>query len=271
MIKLALCQTKVFLNKELSIKNALDRIQEAADNGAVIAALPEMFSCPYGNEYFKDYSETENESVTLRLLTKICKKNRLYLIAGSIPEREGENIYNTSYIISPEGELISKHRKLHMFDVNIQNGTYFSFQESLVITRGEAVTVFDTIYGKMGLCICYDVRFPELFSKMTALGAKVIFVPAAFSSTTGPKHWELLLRSRAMDNQIYVGGISPSVDSEGGFRPYGNTMLTNPWGEVVAKAPAAETIIYGDLDFDYLQKIRNELPLLKHKRPELYK
>jgi len=268
MIKLALCQTKVFLNKELSIKNALNKIQEAADNGAIIAALPEMFNCPYGKEYFKNYSETENESITLRLLIEVCKRNGLYLIAGSVPERDRDKLYNTSYVISPKGEIIAKHRKLYMFDVNIQNGT--CFEESATITRGDTVTMFNTVYGKMGLCICYDIRFPELFSKMVALGANVIFVPSAFSSTTGPKHWELLLRCRAMDNQIYVGGISPSCDSEGGFRPYGNTMLTNPWGDIVAKASEKETIIYGELDFDYLEKIRNELPLLKHKRPELY-
>lgn len=268
MLKFALCQTKVFLDKQLSIKNVMEKLQEAADNGAQIAALPEMFICPYGNEYFRDYSETENNSETLALIKNISIKNAIYVIAGSIPEREGDKVFNTSYVISPDGKIIAKHRKLHMFDVNIENGT--SFQESATLTRGEAVTVFDTEYGKMGLCICYDLRFPELFRKMVLLGAKAIFIPAAFSSVTGPKHWELLLRARAVDNQCYVAGVSPSVDSQGGFRPYGNSVMINPWGETIAKLSEQESIAYGEIDFTYLDKVRTELPLLKHLRPELY-
>lgn len=266
--KIALCQTKVYLDKDESLNNAILRIKEAARNGAKIIALPEMFNCPYSGENFKKYAEDEVDSKTLRLLADVCEEEKVHLIAGSIPEVEEEKVYNTSFIISPTGKIIGKFRKLHLFDIDITNGTRFF--ESHSITKGNEITVLETEYCKIGVCICYDIRFPELIRQMALMDVKLIFVPAAFSTTTGPKHWELLFKARALDNQLYIAGISPSRDCEGTYKPYANSLVVDPWGDIIAKAGELEEIIYAEIDLNYLEKVRRELPLLKHRRPEMY-
>lgn len=268
MLKIALCQTKVFSGKDVSLRNAVERITEASQNGAEIISLPEMFNCPYSNDKFALYGEYEKESRTLQILKETCKKEKVYLVAGSIPELEDDKIYNTSYVIDPGGRIIGKHRKLHLFDVDIENGV--KFFESDTITKGNEIVVIDTVYCRIGLCICYDIRFPELIRNLVLRGAKLIFVPAAFNMTTGPAHWELLFRARALDNQIYIAGISPARDCDGSYKPYGNSLVVDPWGRITARAGIEDEIIYSMIDLQYEEKVRNELPLLKHRRPELY-
>lgn len=268
MFKIALCQTKVYIDKNKNLENAIEKIRECARNGAKIISLPEMFNCPYAGENFKIYSEEESNSQTLEALKKICNEEKIYLVAGSIPEIMMGKVYNTLYVIDPRGNIIGKYRKSHLFDINLEKG--IKFLESDNITRGDEIKVIETEYCKIGLCICYDIRFPELVRNMTLQGAEVIFAPAAFSSSTGPAHWELLLRSRALDNQVYMAGISPSRDCEGTYKPYANSLVVNPWGEIVARAKEEEEIVYCDIDLEFLKKIRNELPVLKHRRPEIY-
>ena len=270
MFKIALCQTKVFNDKEKSLKNAITRITQSAQNGANIIALPEMFNCPYSGKNFSVYGEVEvgGSSYTLDILKEICVKNNIYLIAGSIPEAYEGKIYNTSYTISPNGEIVGKHRKIHLFDVDIKDG--LRFFESKYLSRGNVVTVIETKYCKIGVCICYDIRFPELIRNMILQGVNLIFVPAAFSITTGSAHWELLFRARAMDNQVYIAGISPARDCEGNYKPYGNSIIVNPWGDILSKAGEEDEIIYGDIDLAYEEKVRREMPLLNHRVSDLY-
>lgn len=268
MIKIALCQTKVVDDLKQNIKNAYEKICEASYNGAKIVALSEMFNCPYSGKFFPIYAEEESSSKTIEMLRNASYEKGIYIIGGSIPEKENNNIFNTSYVFNPKGEIIAKHRKVHLFDVDIENG--IRFFESDYLTAGDKVTVFDTEYFKIGLCICYDIRFPELIRKMTLLGAKMVFVPAAFNMTTGPAHWDILFRTRALDNQIYIAGISPARDYEGVYTAYGHSLVVNPWGKVVCEASEKEEIIYADIDVDLVTKIRSELPLLKHRRPEIY-
>jgi len=268
MFKIALCQTKVYKDKARNLDNAREKITTAANMGAKIISLPEMFTCPYSGENFRAYGERSAEGETVAALQELCLEKNIYLIAGSIPELEKDNIYNTSYIINPKGEIINKYRKTHLFDVNIKNG--IRFVESAVITKGDKVIVVETEYCRIGICICYDIRFPELFRNMALAGAKLIFVPAAFSKTTGPSHWELLFRARSIDNQLYMAGISPARECEGSYKPYANSIITNPWGEVISIAGEEEEIIYGDIDLEYLDNVRKELPVLEHRRPELY-
>jgi omega-amidase len=268
MFKIALCQTKVFINKDKNIENAVMKIREAASKGAKIISLPEMFNCPYSGENFLTYGEDETDSNTLKALMKVCKDEKIYLIAGTIPELYMGKVYNTSYIIGPRGEILSKYRKIHLFDVDIEGGTKFC--ESKYISKGSNITVLETEYCKIGVCICYDIRFPELIGRMALMDVKLIFAPAAFSSSTGPDHWELLLKARALDNQLYMAGISPSRDCEGSYKPYANSLVVSPWGDIIVKAGEAEEIIYADIDLTYINKVRGELPVLKHRRPEIY-
>ena len=142
--------------------------------------------------------------------------------------------------------------------------------ESDTLTPGENTTVIETEYGKIGVAICYDVRFPELSRNMALAGAKLIVLPAAFNLTTGPAHWDLTMRARALDNQVYFAACSPARDMDGVYQAYGNSCIASPWGEFIAHTDETESVIYGDIDFDYVDGIRQQLPLLKHRKKELY-
>ena len=176
-----------------------------------------------------------------------------------MPERDGDRIYNTSYVYDREGSLITKHRKIHLFDIDVPGGQYF--KESDVLSPGEQVTVFDTEFGKMGVCICFDIRFPELFLEMRKMGVTMVFVPAAFNMTTGPAHWEVLFRSRAMDQQIYMLGCSPARDETASYVAYGHSILTDPWGRVVRELDEKEGLLSMDVDLSYAEAVRQQIPL----------
>lgn len=268
MFKIALCQSNVVDNKIKNLDNAYKLISQAASNGADIVALCEMFNCPYSGKYFSVYGENEADSRTIEMLKDAALEYNIFLIGGSIPEIDDNKIYNTSYVLGPDGKIIAKHRKTHLFDVDIENG--IRFMESDYLSPGEDITVFDTPFGRAGLCICYDIRFPEMIRSLVLKGAIMVFVPAAFNMTTGPAHWETLFKSRALDNQVYMAGISPARDVKGVYTAYGHSIVTNPWGQVICEANEGQEIIYADIDMDFENKVRSELPLLKHRKPDIY-
>lgn len=268
-LKIGLCQMMVVKStKEENIKKAQNMICEAADKGAKIVALPEMFNCPYNNKHFREYAEAFPEGETIKMLSSTAKDKNIYLIGGSIPEIEDDKIYNTSFIFDNKGELIGKHRKVHLFDIDIKNGV--RFMESEVLSSGSDITLVDSPWGKVGVAICYDIRFPEIIRIMALKGAKIIFIPAAFNMTTGPAHWETLFKSRALDNQLYIAGISPARNTNYSYVAYGNSLITNPWGDIIAKLDEKEGILIQDIDLEYIDEIRDSLPLLKHRRRDLY-
>lgn len=242
-------------------------IKESAKNGAEIIILPEMFNCPYDNKYFPMFAEYYPGEST-QLLSNLARELSVYIVGGSIPEKENGNIYNTSFTFNRDGNLIARHRKIHLFDVNIENG--INFKESNTFTPGKDATIFDTEFGKIGVAICYDMRFPELIRKMTLKGAKIIIIPAAFNMTTGPAHWHLTSRSRALDNQIYFIGASPARNRKAKYIAYGHSLVVDPWGTIIVEAGSSEQILYGNIDLDLINKVRNQLPLLKHRREEIY-
>ncbi|MDP3484261.1 MAG: carbon-nitrogen hydrolase family protein, partial [Methanobacteriaceae archaeon] len=187
-IKLALCQMKVVDNKEHNIKKALEMIKESSSNGADLVILPEMFNCPYENSKFEEYSETFDESPTLAAISAAASEFKIHIIAGSIPEKTEEGIYNTSFIFNDNGKIIGFHRKMHLFDIDIPGR--ITFKESDILKPGQEITVVDTNFGKIGIGICYDIRFPELSRIMVLQGANILVFPGAFNLTTGPAHWE---------------------------------------------------------------------------------
>lgn len=267
MFKIALCQLKGSFDKEESKKTVDRYVREAAAAGAEIICLPEMWNCPYANKYFGEYAETADGD-TVKFLSELAKDLGIYLVGGSIPELDGDKIYNTSFTFDREGKMIGRHRKVHLFDIDVEGG--IRFMESGTLTAGDELAVIDTEFCKIGVAICYDVRFPEWFRKMALEGARVIFLPAAFNMTTGPAHWDLSMRMRALDNQVYFAANSPARDEDGVYVAYGNSCIVNPWGEFEAHADEKECIIYADIDLDYVDSVRKQLPLLKHRRPELY-
>ncbi len=268
-MKLGIIQMEITADKENNMKKALSEIRNLSEKGADIVILPEMFNCPYNIKYFPKYAEPTGGNCW-RSLSKAAKENNIYLIAGSIPEIDDEgNIYNTSYIFDRNGVQLGKHRKIHLFDINVQGGQ--KFMESAVLTAGDKVTVFDSEFCKIGVAICYDYRFPELSRLMVDEGAKIIIVPAAFNMTTGPAHWELLFRQRAVDNQVFSIGVAPSRDYNASYVSYGNSIAVSPWGEVLLRLGEEEASVVIDIDLDMVDKVRAELPLLSHRRQDLYK
>lgn len=267
MFKIGLCQMLGSTDKKESMDKAGSMVCEAARNGAQVVALPEMWNCPYSNDYFRDYAEAE-DGPSVDFLANLAKENDIYLIGGSISELDGGQVYNTSFSFDRQGKIIGKHRKVHLFDININGG--IRFMESDTLSPGQDVTVIDTEYCKIGVAICYDVRFPELSRRMALEGAKLIVLPAAFNLTTGPAHWDLTMRARALDNQVYFAAVSPARDMDGVYQAYGSSCIATPWGDFLAKADEKETIVYGEIDLDYVESVRQQLPLLKHRREDVY-
>jgi omega-amidase len=267
--KFAAIQLAVTADKDNNLKNAADKIKEAASNGAKVISLPECFNCPYGNQYFPTYAESIGEGPTAKMLAQAAIDNKVYLVGGSFPEREGDKLYNTSLTFSPEGKVLTKHRKVHLFDINIPGKMVF--KESETLSPGNTLSYFDTEFCRIGVAICYDVRFAEL-AQLAAQkeGCKVLCYPGAFNMTTGPAHWELLLRARALDNQVYVAGVSPARDEKATYIAWGHSTIVNPWGEVVAKASAEAAIIYADIDLARLDEIRGQIPITFQRRSDMY-
>jgi len=265
----ALCQMKVMAEKAANISKALEMTDEAAANGAEIMILPEMFNCPYDIRLFSKYAETENRGETIAALIEKARDLGVYIVGGSIPEADNGHIYNTCYIIGRDGQVIGKHRKVHLFDIDIKGK--ITFRESEVLSAGDSFTVVDTDLCRIGIGICYDMRFPELSGIMTVKGAELLIFPGAFNMVTGPAHWELLIRARALDNQSFVAAVSPARDSNASYKAYGCSAVADPWGEVIAMAGTGEEIIYAEIDGGKLDRIRRELPLLKHRRGDIYR
>ena len=266
-LKAALLQMKVQNDKQANIDEAIRLIQEVAAEGADLAILPEMFCCPYNNIYFREYGEAERGGAH-QALSEAAKSNRVYVVGGSIPELDGDKVYNTSYIFDRRGAQIGKHRKMHLFDIDVEGGQ--RFKESDVLSAGDEVTVFDTEFCKMGVAICYDIRFPELSRLMALRGAEIIIVPAAFNMTTGPAHWEILFRGRALDNQVYAIGVSSARDYEASYHSYGNSIVAAPWGNIVNRMDEKQGYIIQEIDLEQVAKVRKELPMLKHLRNDVY-
>ena len=258
----------VTADKQQTLDTACQKIRESAVSGADIAVLPEMFCCPYQNNCFRAYSEPDGGS-TKTTLSQLAAKLGIYIVGGSIPELKDGNVYNTCYVYGRQGQLLAKHRKAHLFDINVTGGQ--CFRESDTLSPGNAITTFETEFGTMGLCICFDLRFQELSKVMADRGAQMIIVPAAFNMTTGPAHWELLFRQRAVDNQIFTLGVAPARDEQGEYVSYGNSILCDPWGTVLARAGAGAELLLAEVDFDRNLSIRRQLPIRSARREELYR
>ena len=265
-VRIALIQMKVCRDTAVNLRTAETMIRQAAER-ADIVVLPEMFCCLYTNKAFVAAKEPKGGRIW-SVLQKAAAENHVYLIGGSMPEEEDGRIYNTCFVFDREGKQIARHRKVHLFDIDIEGGQHF--RESDTFTPGHSYTVFDTEFGKMGVEICFDIRFQEL-ARITALaGAKMIFIPAAFNMTTGPAHWELHFRGRAVDNQVFVCGCAPARDENGPYISYGNSIAVSPWGDVTGRLDEKEGILYQEPDLDQVNSIRGQLPIMKNRRTDLY-
>ncbi len=258
-ITLGLCQMKVTDSKRDNLEKAVQMLEECSKSNVNIAILPEMFNCPYDTHSFLKYAENIENSETVSVISAAAKYNDIYVIAGSIPEINEGKIFNTSLAFDRNGQIIGKHRKVHLFDVNIPNGIYF--KESDVLSGGNQITVFDTEYCRIGIAICFDIRFSQMYSEMSKAGAKIFITPGAFNMTTGPAHWELLTRARALDNQVFHAAVSSARDTTANYVAYGNSMLCDPWGSILVRADEKEQIVISEIDLDLIDSVRAQIPV----------
>lgn len=266
-MRISMIQSRVTGDKRADIDRAIRLIEQAAAQGTDMAVLPEMFCCPYDNACFAAYGETEGGEAWTAL-SHAAAAQGIYVVGGSVPELEGGRVYNTGYVFDRAGRQIAKHRKVHLFDIDVPGGQYF--RESDVLSRGEQCTVFDTEFGRMGLCICFDFRSQELAKSMADRGAKVLLVPGAFNRTTGPAHWELLFRSRAVDNQVFTLGVAPARDESAGYVSYAHSICVDPWGTVLADLGTEEAVETVTLDLGRVEAVRQQLPIRASRRREVY-
>ena len=268
-IKVAAIQMPTLTDKMQNVRTAGIYLEKIKDEKPDFVILPEMFCCPYQTQNFPVYAEEEGGPVWQQL-SEYANQYGIYLIGGSMPEKDAEGkVYNTSYIFDRQGKQIGKHRKVHLFDIDVTGGQ--TFKESDTLTAGDHDTVFDTEFGRMGGILWFDIRVPELARMMVNDGAKAIFVPAAFNMTTGPAHWELSFRTRALDNQIYMIGCAPMRDESAGYISWGHSIVTDPWGRVIDMLDEKEGVLLTELDLDYEEQVREELPLLKSRRKDMYR
>jgi len=269
--RLALCQFGVGKSKTQNIATALGNIRTAViEKGAKVVALPECFNSPYGTKYFNEYAEEVPTGETCKSLAAIAKELGIYLIGGTIPERDPNDnkLYNTCTVWGPSGELLTKYRKIHLFDIDIPGG--ITFRESDVLAPGSKFSVIEIEKCKIGIGICYDIRFTELSQLYRLQGCDVLLFPAAFNMKTGPLHWELLGRARATDNQLFVGLISPARDTQADYVAWGHSMVIDPWGQVMQSADAAEAILVQDIDCTAVDQVRAQIPVSRQTRSDLY-
>ncbi|KAK1314478.1 hypothetical protein QJS10_CPA06g02469 [Acorus calamus] len=269
---IALCQLSVTADKERNIAHARKAIMDAAEKGTQLVLLPEIWNSPYSNDSFPVYAEDidagGDASPSSSMLAEVARSLHITIIGGSIPERSGDHLYNTCCVFGTDGKLMAKHRKIHLFDIDIPGK--ITFMESKTLTAGERPTIVDTDVGRIGIGICHDICFQELAMLYAAKGAHFLCYPGAFNMTTGPLHWELLQRARAADNQLYVATCSPARDAGAGYVAWGHSTLVGPFGEVIATTEHEETTIIVEIDYSLIELRRSNLPLEKQRRGDLY-
>lgn len=269
-MRLALLQLKGSSDKAANVANALSKIEAAVkEHKPRLITLPECFNCPYGTKYFREYAESIPDGYTSQQLSKAASDHQVYIVGGTIPEMgENDRIFNTCTVWGPNGNLLAKHRKMHLFDIDVKGG--MRFKESETLSAGNDFTTIVIDGHKIGIGICYDIRFEEMARLYRNEGCEMIIYPAAFNLTTGPLHWELLQRARANDNQLYVVTTSPARDPTADYVAYGHSMIVDPWAKVLKTAGDGEETITADIDFTLVEQVRQQIPVFGQRRIDLY-
>lgn len=261
----AACQMDSQDDKQENLRIAGEMIAENAAKGARIIAFPETMN--FMGKGYRHQAEPV-PGPTTDFFCEEAKKHHVWIVSGSFPEvQENGKPYNTLTLVDPEGKIRCRYRKLHMFDVEVDNTP--SYKESDHNTAGNEIVLADTELGRLGFAICYDLRFGEMFRIMALQGAQVIFLPASFTMNTGKDHWETLLRARAIENGVYI--VAPDqMGKKTNMLAYGKSMIIDPWGDVIARASDRTGSILAEIDLDYLEKVRQQIPSLENRRGDMY-
>lgn len=268
-IVVGVVQTNSQEDPQANLDEVLAGIDRAARMGAQFVSLPETWS------YLGEKEGEAAAAITIPgdltdALAEQARQHGVWLHAGSVIERvEGQDrFFNTTLVFDPRGEVVARYRKIHLFDVDIEGQP--SFRESDTIAPGEDVVTFDMAGTTVGLAICYDLRFPELFRKMALAGAEIIMLPAAFTLMTGKDHWEPLIRARAIENTVFMVAAAQVGPHPPGRMCYGRSMVVDPWGVVLAQAGDIPTVVTATLEMDEIARVRGQIPSLNNRMPDLY-
>ncbi len=253
-------------DKLANLERAERLVRVGAARGANLVALPEVFNWR-GKRNDQTAAAETLDGQSLAMMSRLARELQIHIVAGSITEQAAateSRCYNTSVLIGPDGGQIAVYRKIHLFDVDLPGRV--TVRESDTKLAGADVVTAKTPLGTIGLTICYDLRFPELYRRLTFAGAQIIAIPSAFTFPTGEAHWEPLIRARAIENQAYVIAPAQFGPNIYGYSDYGNSMIVDPWGRVLARAADQEGVVVAPIDLEYQDRVRRELPALKHAR-----
>lgn len=264
-LRVACIQNTATRDIQTNVDRVCARIDEAVAGGAEFIALPETVGLiePV-NAQIPAATFTEAEDIGLAAFRERARRHGVLVLVGSQLIREGERIYNRCFLLDRNGEICARYNKLHMFDIELKNGE--SYRESDAIAAGEKAVIVETAVGKLGLSICYDLRFGALYRALAQAGAEIITIPAAFTQTTGEAHWHTLVRARAIETGAFI--IAPNQCGHHCDKrySYGHSLIVDPWGEILADGGAEPGVIYADIDLDQVQKVRSRIPSLKNER-----
>ncbi|MCM8746562.1 carbon-nitrogen hydrolase family protein [Thermomicrobium sp. CFH 73360] len=268
-LRIGLIQMNSRSDKAQNLAVAERLIAEAAAQGAEVIALPEYVNFLGPRELHEANAEPIPGPTTERFATA-AQRYGIYLLGGSILERSDipGKYFNTSVLFAPTGEILATYRKIHLFDVDLTGNV--TSNESATILPGDRIVTAEIAGHTVGLTICYDLRFPELYRLLALAGAELVFVPAAFTLYTGKDHWHALLRARAIENQYYVAAPAQIGPHDPGQQCYGHALVADPWGTVIAEAVNRVGVVVTTIDFAYLREVRAQLPSLANRRPEVY-
>lgn len=270
MAKIAAIQMTSQKNIDYNLKRAESLLREAAESGATLAVLPEMFVLQSPETKDKLHiAEPLGKGPIQDFLSEQAKKNQLWIVGGTLPIQSADSMkpYATVCVFNARGEQLAHYHKIHLFDVTIRSTE--QYHESATTEPGSDLCLVETPIGKMGLAVCYDIRFPEMFRCLFNQGANLFAVPCAFSSTTGKAHFEVLMRARAIENFSYVVAACQTGLHNSGRSTYGHSMIINPWGEILAVFSEGEGVITANIDLRVLNQMRVNMPIESHQKMKL--
>ncbi len=268
MTRIALYQARTGIDPRANAATLTAAVETAAAGGAAILFTPEMSGLLDSDRQRAGQNvRTEADDLVLKAVREAARAHRIWLQLGSLALKGSESRFvNRGFVIDDDGEIRARYDKIHLFDVDLPTGE--SWRESAVYEGGErAVLVRGTPVGALGLTICYDVRFPALFERLSEAGAEMISVPAAFTVPTGKAHWEILLRARAIEAGLFVVAAAQSGSHEDGRQTYGHSLVIDPWGEVLLNAGDGNGVHFAEIDLGRINEVRSRVPALKHRRP----
>ena len=268
MTRIALFQSRTGIDSDTNARSLVDAIAESAAGGAEMLFTPEMSGLlDRDKERAAGNARSEDEDEVLAACREGALRNRIWVHLGSLALRVGDGkLANRGFVIDSTGEIRARYDKMHLFDVDLPTGE--SWRESAVYAGGtQAVTVDGTPVGQLGLTICYDLRFPALFERLTGAGAQVVAVPAAFTVPTGKAHWHVLLRARAIEAGVFIVAAAQSGTHEDGRATYGHSLVVDPWGEVLLDMGEGNGVGFADIDLGRVAEVRGRVPAISHRRP----